>query len=159
DPRLQLSGLPAIKRELGQRFPREFAKGLLIGTVAVALLIYATFRSVRLTLLTLVPTVVGFTWSAGWLALAGVELDLFSMFAAVTCVGIAVNYGIYVIHRYAIEGTPDVREVVSRTGAAIMIACATALVGFGTLIVSSYPPLRVFGIVSVVILLCCVIAS
>jgi predicted RND superfamily exporter protein len=159
DPQLQLSGLPAIDRELGRRFPREFAKGLLLGTAAVALLIYAVFRTVRLTLLTLLPTVVGFTWSAGWLALARVEFDLFSMFSAVTCVGIAVNYGIYVLHRYAIEGSEDVREVLSRTGAAIMIACTTALVGFGTLTISSYGPLRVFGLVSVVTLLCCVIAS
>jgi len=32
-------------------------------------------------------------------------------------------------------------------------------VGFGTLINSSYGPLRQFGIVSVVILLCCLVAS
>jgi uncharacterized protein len=159
DPRLQLSGLPAINRELGKRFPREFVKGLMLGTAVVALLIYAVFRNVRLTLLTLLPTAAGFAWSAGWLALARVELDLFSMFAAVTCVGIAVNYGIYVLHRYAIEGSEDVREVLSRTGAAILIACLTAIVGFGTLTISSYPPLRVFGIVSVVTLLCCVTAS
>jgi predicted RND superfamily exporter protein len=159
DPRLQLSGLPAINRELGRLFPREFVKGLLLGTAAVALLIYAVFRTVRLTLLTLLPTAAGFVWSAGWLALARVELDLFSMFAAVTCVGIAVNYGIYVLHRYAIEGSEDVREVLSRTGAAILIACTTALVGFGTLVISSYRPLRVFGIVSVVTLSCCVTAS
>ena len=54
----------------------------------------------------LVPTAAGFVWSAGLLALAGVELDLFSMFAAVTCIGIAVNYGIYVLYRYALDGTP-----------------------------------------------------
>jgi hypothetical protein len=159
DPRLQLSGLPAINRELGRRFPREFAKGLLLGTAAVALLIYAAFRTVRLTLLTLLPMAVGFVWSAGWLALTHVELDLFSMFAAVTCIGIAVNYGIYLLHRYVIEGSQDIRDVLSRTGAAIMIACTTAVVGFGTLIISSYGPLRVFGLVSVVTLVCCAIAS
>ena len=159
DRKLELSGLPAIDRDLERRFPWEFGKGLLLGTAAVALLIYAAFRTVRLTVLALLPMAVGFVWSAGWLALARVELDLFSMFAAVTCVGIAVNYGIYVLHRYAIEGSQDVREVLTRTGAAIMIACATALVGFGTLIISSYPPLRMFGLVSVVTLLCCLIAS
>ena len=83
----------------------------------------------------------------------------FSMFAAVTCIGIAVNYGIYLLHRYAIEGSQDIRDVLSRTGAAIMIACTTAVVGFGTLIISSYGPLRVFGLVSVVTLVCCMIAS
>ncbi len=154
-----MSGLPAIDRELGHRFPREFAKGILIGTGAVTLLIFSVFRTVRQTALALVPTATGFAWSAGLLAIGRVELDLFSMFAAVTCVGIAVNYGIYVLHRYQNEGAGDVREVLNRTGAPIMIACATAVVGFGTLIYSSYPPLRQFGLVSVVTLVCCLVAS
>jgi predicted exporter len=158
-PRLQLSGLPAIDRELGRRFPREFAKGILIGSAAVTLLIFGVFRTLRQTALALVPTATGFAWSAGLLAIAGVELDLFSMFAAVTCIGIAVNYGIYVLYRYEHEGAGDVRDVLNRTGAPIMIACATAVVGFGTLVYSSYAPLRQFGLVSVVTLVCCLVAS
>ena len=40
-----------------------------------------------------------------------------------------------------------------------MIACLTALVGFGSLVNSSYGPLRVFGMVSAVTLICCLAAS
>jgi predicted RND superfamily exporter protein len=47
----------------------------------------------------------------------------------------------------------------TKTGGAIIIACATALIGFGTLINSSYGPLHVFGIVSLVTLTCCLTAS
>jgi predicted RND superfamily exporter protein len=50
-------------------------------------------------------------------------------------------------------------EVLTRTGPAIMIACVSALCGFGTLINSSYGPLRIFGIVSVVTLTCCLASS
>jgi predicted RND superfamily exporter protein len=159
DPRLQLTGLPAINHDLSRRFPRQFLKGIALGTIAVGLLIHAVFRRIRYTLLALVPTVVGFIWSAGLLALWRVELDLFSMFAAVTCIGIAVDYGIYVLHRYANEAGGDVRAVLTRTGAAIMIACLTALVGFGSLVNSSYEPLRVFGMVSAVTLICCLAGS
>jgi predicted RND superfamily exporter protein len=159
DPGLQLTGLPVINHDLSQRFPRQFLKGIALGTIAVGLLIHAVFRSIRYTLLALVPTVAGFVWSAGLLALWRVELDLFSMFAAVTCIGIAVDYGIYVLHRYANEAGGDVRAVLTRTGAAIMIACLTALVGFGSLVNSSYGPLRVFGMVSAVTLICCLAAS
>jgi len=159
DSRLELSGLPAINRELASRFPREFAKGLIIGTIAVGLLIYGAFRSLRSTLLALLPTAAGFVWSAGILALLHVRLDLFSVFAAVVCVGMAVDYGIYVLGRYAGESAGDVGEVLTRTGAAIIVACATALVGFGTLVDSSYAPLRAFGLVCVVTLACCLAAS
>jgi len=159
DPALQLTGLPIINHELRSRLLFQFAKGIAIGTIVVAILIYAVFRSLRLTLLALAPTAVGFVWSAGVLALARVELDLFSLFAAVTFIGIAVDYGIYVLYRYAIEGHEAMPEVLARIGAPIMIACATALVGYGTLVHSSYGPLRVFGIVSIVTLACCLVTS
>jgi predicted RND superfamily exporter protein len=158
DPALRLTGVSVINRDLKRKFGPDFLKAIVLGTLVVALLIYAVFRNLGHTMLALVP-LVGFVWSAGLLALAGAELDLFSMFAAVTCVGIAVDYGIYVMYRYAAEEPRDIERVVTRTGAAILIACSTALVGFGSLINSSYRPLQMFGIVSVVTLACCVAAA
>ncbi|HEV3141176.1 MAG TPA: MMPL family transporter, partial [Vicinamibacterales bacterium] len=122
DPRLRLTGLPAINHELRRQFFPQFLKGIAIGTVAVALLVYIVFRTVRHTLLALLPTAVGFIWSAGALALLRVELDLFSLFAAVTFIGIAVDYGIYVLYRYVFEPSRGMDDVMTRTGAAIMIA-------------------------------------
>jgi predicted RND superfamily exporter protein len=159
DPHLRLTGLPIINHELGRRFFPQFLKGIAIGAVAVAVLIYLVFRTIRHTLIAMLPTAVGFVWSAGVLALLRVELDLFSLFAAVTCIGIAVDYGIYVLYRYVLEGPHEMCEVLTRTGPAIMIACVSALFGFGTLINSSYGPLRTFGIVSVVTLTCCLASS
>jgi len=159
DPRLRLTGLPAINHELSKGFFPQFLKGLAVGTAAVSILIYMVFRRIRHTLLALLPTVMGFIWSAGLLALFRVELDLFSLFAAVTFVGIAVDYGIYILYRHVFERPRDMNDVVTRTGAAIIIACGTALIGFGTLVNSSYRPLHVFGIVSIVTLSCCLVAS
>jgi predicted RND superfamily exporter protein len=159
DARLRLTGLSAINHELRRQFFPQFLKGIAIGTVAIALLIYLVFRTVRHTLLALLPTAVGFVWSAGALALLRVELDLFSLFAAVTFIGIGVDYGIYVLYRYVFEPSSSMDDVMTKTGAAIIIACATALIGFGTLINSSYGPLHVFGIVSIVTLTCCLTAS
>jgi hypothetical protein len=159
DSHLRLTGLPAINHDLRRQFFPEFMKGIAIGTSGVIALIFMVFRTVRHTLLAMLPTSVGFIWSAGVLALAGVELDLFSLFAAVTFIGIAVDYGIYVLYRYVFEQPGAMDDVMTRTGAAIMIACGTALIGFGTLVNSSYRPLHVFGIVSIVTLACCLIAS
>ena len=159
DPGLRLTGLPAINHELRRQFFPQFLKGIAIGTAAVALIIYVVFRTVRYTLLALLPTALGFVWSAGVLALLRVQLDLFSLFAAVTFIGIAVDYGIYVLYRYVFEPSSDMGDVITKTGPAIIIACATALIGFGTLINSSYGPLHVFGIVSIVTLTCCLTAS
>ena len=70
-----------------------------------------------------------------------------------------MDYGIYLLFRYEVERSTDLAGVLARTGPAIVIACVTALIGFGTLVNSSYGPLHVFGLVSLVTLSCCLVAS
>jgi predicted RND superfamily exporter protein len=98
--------------------------------------------------LALLPTFAGLVWTAGLLGLAGVELDLFAVFAVVTFVGIGVDYGIHMVHRYQERG--DAVQTVSELAPVILAAAAITLLGYGTLINSSYPPLRSIGLVSAV---------
>jgi len=158
-PSFQLTGVPAVNQELAERFLPQFLRGVIIGTLAVALLIYLGFRNVRDTLLAFLPTALGFIWSTGLLALFGFEIDLFSLFAALTFVGIATDYAVHVIHRHSVEGVRPMRDVLTHTGAGILIAGATTLIGFGSLINSSYAPLHSFGVTSVITIAACLVAS
>ncbi len=124
----------------------QFLKGLGIGTALVVLLVIGAFRDWRLSGYALLPTAVGLTWAAGALALAGVELDLFAVFAVVTFVGIGVDYGIHLVHRYHERG--DAVHTTAELAPVILSAAGITLGGYGTLIWSSYPPLRSIGIVS-----------
>jgi predicted RND superfamily exporter protein len=149
----RLSGLPAVNREMADRFTPEFAKGISVGLLIVLVLLVAAFRRWDFTVLALVPTALALTWTAGVLAVSGVSLDLFSMFAVMTFVGIGVDYGIHLVHRCA-HGAPGQRgQAVAHLGPVILVAALTTLFGFGTLVTSSYPPLRLLGIVSTVAIL------
>lgn len=157
DPAQTLTGLPLVNRELADRFLPQFMKGLAIGTIMVALLVVAAFRSWRLSLLALVPTAVGLVWTAGLLAIAGIELDLFAMFAVVTFLGIGVDYGIHLVHRYREHG--DAARATSELAPVILVAGAITILGYGTLVNSSYPPLRSIGVVSIVSVIALAAAS
>ncbi|MPZ17258.1 MAG: MMPL family transporter [Luteitalea sp.] len=157
-PDQQLTGLPLVNAELAARFLPEFLKGLGVGTAIVLALILATFREWRLSLLALAPTALGLVWTAGVLALAGVELDLFAVFAVVTFVGIGVDYGIHLVHRYRQYGYHAERAT-SELAPVILVAGLITLLGYGTLINSSYPPLQSIGVVSAVSVLALVAAS
>jgi uncharacterized protein len=148
--RLTLTGLPEVNRELAARFTPEFLKGLGFGTALVIALIVFTFRRVDLTLLALVPTLLALVWAAGLLALARVELDLFSVFAVMTFVGIGVDYGIHMVHRFRHASEADGPTIVAQLAPVILVAGGITLLGFGTLITSSYPPLRSLGQVAIV---------
>jgi len=146
DPSFLVTGQALVNGELRASLLPEFLKGIAIGSVAVILLIYRDFRSVRLTLLCLLPTVLGLLWSAGLLAIAGIELDLFSIFGIVMAVGIGVDYGIHILHRL-LSHDGRLAEFLPWTGAAIALAAVTTIIAFGTLAFSSYQPLARLGVV------------
>jgi predicted exporter len=157
DPAQTLTGLQLVNAELSRKFLPEFAKGLAIGTAVVLALLVFSFRDRRLCTLALLPTFVGLVWTAGLLGLAGVELDLFALFACVTFVGIGVDYGIHVVHRYRERG--DAVRTVSELSPVILTAAGITLLGYGTLINSSYPPLQSIGLVSAVSVCALAVAS
>jgi hypothetical protein len=148
DSQQAFTGLTLVNRELARSFLPQFIKGLTIGTVIVVFLVVLAFRSWRLSMFAMLPTVIGLIWAAGVLALAGVELDLFAVFAVVTFVGIGVDYGIHLVHRYRERG--DAERATSELAPVILVAAAITMAGYGTLVWSSYPPLRSIGIVSAV---------
>jgi predicted RND superfamily exporter protein len=148
DPTQTLTGLTLVNRELARGFLPQFVKGLTIGTLIVVALVVAAFRDWRLSMYALLPTALGLIWAAGALAIAGVELDLFAVFAVVTFVGIGVDYGIHLVHRFQERG--DAERATSELAPVILVAAAITMAGYGTLVWSSYPPLRSIGIVSAV---------
>ena len=70
------------------------------------------------------------------------------MFAVLTFVGIGVDYGIHMVHRYQERG--DAERACAELAPVILVAGAITILGYGTLMTSSYPPLRSIGLVSVV---------
>jgi uncharacterized protein len=152
-----VTGLPLVNEEMSASFLPQFLRGLGVGSAIVVGLIFVTFRDWRLGLLTLAPTALGLLWAAGILGMAGFELDLFSVFAVVTFVGIGVDYGVHLVHRYRDRG--NARTATAELAPVILIAGAITLLGYGTLIGSSYPPLQSIGIVSAVSVVTLVAAS
>jgi len=157
DPHQTLTGLPLVNRDLAAAFVPEFLKGLGVGAALVLLLVGAAFRDWRLSLFALAPTAIGLIWTAGILALVGVQLDLFAAFAVVTLLGIGVDYGVHLVHRHQERG--DAAAATAELAPVILVAAIITIVGYGTLVTSSYPPLRSIGLVSVVSVLALAAAS
>jgi predicted RND superfamily exporter protein len=157
DSTATLTGLPLVNGELAARFLPQFVRGLGIGSLIVVVIVIAAFRSWWLSLLALLPTAIGLVWAAGLMALAGAELDLFALFAVVTFVGIGVDYGIHLVQRYREKG--DARSAIEELAPVILVAAGVTVLGYGTLVTSSYPPLRSIGVVSAVSVAALAVAS
>lgn len=158
-PGLTLTGLPLVNAALSARLPRELTIGLGAGAAIVLLLVWLEFRAVRPTMLAMLPTICGIIWGLGLLGWAGIVLDLFSVFAILMFLGIGEDYGIHLLHPTQGAERISMSEALSLVGPALLLAGATTVAGFGTLMWSAYGPLQSLGFVSVATITAALIAS
>jgi len=149
-PGLVVTGLRVVDEEISGRVQRDLTIGLLLGVVAVFILVWIVVRDVWLSALALLPALLGLIWSAGLLAAAHLTLDLFSTFGVLTFIGIAVDYGIHLVHRTTSDPDQPVEHALAHLAPANLVAFGIAVLGCGTLAGSAYQPLSTLGIFTVV---------
>ena len=138
-----LAGANVISAELRRIVWDDAIAAAVLGMVIVFILMWADLGGPIRALLALLPLIVGMVWMLGGMALLGLRLNFFNIFVLTMIIGIGVDYGIHLLHRwYESGGDPD---AVSETAKAIAVAALTTMVGFGSLVLSHYPGLRSVG--------------
>lgn len=116
----------------------------------VVLLVGLTFRSVKWTLVALLPLVVGILWMLGAMVVSGVLLTFYNLVVLPTILGIGNDGGVHIAHRYREEGRGSLRRVMRSTGEHIFMGACTNLIGFSGLLLSTHPGLRSIGLLAVI---------
>jgi len=131
-----------------RRIVRNDAKNAtIIGFLAVAVLMFASFRTLKMTLLTFVPFVAGAAGMLGLMALFDLEFNFMNIFVGLMIIGVATDYAVYMLQRF-VENPATFHKSAHETGKAILMAALTAIVGYGSFAFSHYPGLRSIGYAS-----------
>jgi hypothetical protein len=142
-PGAVLAGTNVISAELRNIVWDDAIAAAVLGIVIVFVLMWADLGGPVRALLALLPLFVGLVWMLGGMALIGLRLNFFNIFVLTMIIGIGVDYGIHLLHRwYESAGDPG---AVAETAKAIAVAALTTMVGFGSLVLSHYPGLRSVG--------------
>ena len=72
----------------------------------------------------------------------GMMFTLVNLMGIPMIVGIGIDDGVHLLHRYRVEGLTKTPIVLKSTGKAIMLTSITTMVGFGSLMLAKY---RGFG--------------
>jgi predicted RND superfamily exporter protein len=92
--------------------------------------------------------VMGIVWMLGGMVALGESMNFMNVFVTTMIIGIGVDYGIHMIHRYReVAGGSDETfdSGLVETGKAIVLAALSTTVGFGSLSLSHYPGLQSMG--------------
>ncbi|MEM6796377.1 MAG: MMPL family transporter, partial [Acidobacteriota bacterium] len=137
-----LTGPVIVSGELKAVVWRDAMLAGLLGAVLVTLFLARDLGGLKPAILSLVPLSLGIVWMLGGMALSGVPVNFLNIFVFTMILGIGVDYGIHLLHRWQESG--DLQEATG-LASAITVAALTTVCGFGSLVVSSFPGLRSMG--------------
>jgi hopanoid biosynthesis associated RND transporter like protein HpnN len=138
-----------------------YTRAAVYAVVAVAVLALLVFRAVVPGLLALVPLTLGATWTLGVMGWLGVPLNAANLLLLPLIVGIGIDNGVYLVHRFreTPDGADEPRPLAPSAAKAITLASLTNIVGFGSLMLSSHRGIFSLGLVVAVGVVCLWVAS
>ncbi len=146
-PDVMLTGAVMVTRELKGVVRRDAALAGALGLLLVLVLLSLSFRSLLFGALALLPLAVGAVWMVGVMAALRVDVNFLNLFVFAMLIGIAVDYGVHLVHRFRESG---LHRELEQTARAVAVAAITTVLGFGSLSFSHFPGLRSMGIAAVI---------
>jgi len=136
------TGLPPVMQELIRVIGNDGKNAALLTILVVFLLLWLDFRRIKYAILAMIPLVAGFVWMVGSMKLTGMQLTIVNVMGLPMIIGIGIDYGVHIVHRWRIEGSNKVNKIFASTGKAILLSAITTMLAFGSLIFSIW---RGFG--------------
>jgi len=96
-------------------------------------------------LMAMIPLALGVFWMVGLMHLGGMELSMMSVMGLPLIIGIGIDDGVHILHRWRHEGPGKIRVVFASTGKAILLTSLTTMFAFGSLVFSAFPAFGQFG--------------
>jgi predicted RND superfamily exporter protein len=120
-------------------FGRDGRNAILLTLVVVFFLLWADFKKPGHALMAMIPLALGVFWMVGLMNMTGIQLSMMSVMGLPLIIGIGIDDGVHIMHRWRSEGKGKIRIVFSSTGKAILLTSLTTMFAFGSLIFSASP--------------------
>jgi len=151
---VKLSGMMVLYNNMLQSLFQSQILTLGFVFVAILLMFLLLFRSLRLSLIAIVPNLVAAGFVLGLMGWLGINLDIMTITIAAITIGIAVDDTIHYVHRYVEEYQTDqnawaaVERCHKSIGKAMYYTTVTITLGFSVLILSNFLPTIYFGLLT-----------
>ena len=133
--------------------------------LGIAIMFLVLFRSAVLTVIGIVPNLLGAAAVLAFMGLARIPMDMMTVSVAAIAIGIAVDNGIHYIYRfreeYASNGSyvETLRICHSNVGMAVYYTTMTVVFGFSILMLSNFIPTIYFGVLTAAAMFIALVAA
>jgi len=155
DPRA--TGNPLQTYEASRQMKRSYEQAAWYALAAILMVIYIDFRSLRYTLLAMLPLGLGMLQLFGILGILQLPLNPANMIVLPLILGIGIDDGVHVVHDFRRQRGRY--RMSPSTASAVLITSLTTMVGFGSLMIARHQGLQSLGRVLTIGVSCCLFTS
>ncbi len=161
---MMVTGLVAMQQAMQKESMQSLIIIFPISIVFISIVIFFFNRTIKGIIIIFLPLAYALALTFGVFGLVMPELSLLAIAIVALLVGLGVDYSIHILNRFSEEQKlEDKVEIVEKTlrltGKAVLLSTITTIIGFGSLMVSSMPPMVTFGIGCVIGILFCFISA
>ena len=138
-----ITGLPVLWDEMARLILNAQVWSVIAALVLVAIMLFATYRRIRATLVALIPLVLTIAALLGFIAASGIQLNLITAVASSIVIGVGIDYAIHFVaaidHARA-DGDGYVFRAIDRAGRPIMANALGIAIALTALLFSPLRP-------------------
>ncbi|MBD3273913.1 MAG: MMPL family transporter, partial [Candidatus Marinimicrobia bacterium] len=141
----ETTGAPQIGIATLRVFAEDGRNAVLLTLITVFILLWIDFRRPRRALIAMLPLLLGGIWMVGLMQLTGMKFQFINFIAIPLIIGIGIDDGVHLMHRWLSEGRSNLHTVFASTGKAILLTSITTMLAFGSMHFATMPIWRWFG--------------
>jgi predicted RND superfamily exporter protein len=159
-PHATLTGMAVLSLDTQLTVQKNLPRLIVAALGVCVLYLLVHFRSIKLTLLAVVPTGVSLVCLLAIARLLGAKLNLVNIISVPLLVGIDIDYGIFLVSvaRQCADRTELLQKIAPAASTVVLCAAAT-LLGFGSLAFTSVPAERSLGLAVAIGVITCAAAA
>lgn len=149
--KITITGVPPIRNTILEFLVRDIKYTISLAAIIIFLMLILLERSLTKATLVFLPLALGLIWTIGSMGWLGISLSVATVGVGAMILGLGVEYGVFLLHRYENEreqgNTQQVslQTTVSSIGSAIIGSGTTTIIGFSSLVLATMPMLQHLG--------------
>ncbi len=134
----QVTGAPVVSIEAGKAVVAAFQQALATAITAIMVILLVLFDSRKAPWLIMLPLAFALLLTAAGAVLIGIPLNFANIIALPLLLGIGVDSGIHILHRYQTEPPKDGIILATGSARAVLVSALTTIVSIGNLAFSPH---------------------
>ncbi len=154
-----VTGMPQLMLEMNATMVRDGARATGAAALAIFMLLLIDFRRLTPAILAMLPLAIGVSLMLLIMWLTGMKYNFVNLIAIPIIIGIGVDNGVHVLHRYLESGRDELATAMTSVGRAILMTSLTTMIGFGNIAFYAHPGMASLGVLLFIGVAACLVAT